>query len=1005
MVALAAVLVLLLHFGWFVKGCVLPFVHRATPYRIEFSAWRCQVLNVVSMDNLVVRQIEPGGCATNVVAEARTLTVRYRLMSLFGSHPVIDAVSAIEPALGLAGATPEPSAHKPAGSAPDIARGTAPHLPPGIPSMPLPLSLGSLHIRNGHLAYTDASGMRVTVRALDLDASHMAPNSVAVLAASAILSLNDDHGVAITRLPVVLTGRFAFGDSAVPTDTHAELKVSNVIGRINSVVLTPMAVHLVLDARQTAPDVVQVERAEVRVDWLDAMLGRVVATGKFDVLHQCASCGVGLDVNPSPLWQALLETNSPIDIAHAGVDASLAFDIRGSEHVYGAAGSVAAKNISFADTVVSAPPDTDIAAVFTARYSDIEQAVDVSALALTATQRGAPVLSVRAESPVHVCWRDQHALTRSLNDHAAINLSLRNFQATQLNSLLDDYGVSIANGIISANATLDVAGQGRHMAVRGSCAVKDIDAAVGKARWRDIDCTAQVDTALDDFRMLSCAKNSVELSLDNEPAGQVAAGGYFDLEGGSNRLALVIAKLRSELLQRLVDPARKNKRLEGLDLTLQMVAKKPDMPRAPQDIELALTVDNRFHARQGDWQRLSLDTRASLLPTVTRLDKFTVTLAPGEWTDNSLDASGAIYLVPTNLASRLTLFSRHFDASILLDTFMPLPTGKQAADSTKGASPDTPADAPPVAHVEKEPPPPSFLRGRDVSLDVRIAELRARDTRIMPLDFDARISNKVLNVVSRDIRPNGGVLDVGFTVNLGVTGFVYAATLATTNMPLKPLINTWVVSRHDKIDGLLASKFTCNGRGVTLPSLKKYFSADLDAWLLDGYLYNAVILDDVGKALHIKALREFEFGEGRVDMIATNGIVTVYSFALQGSLAKMNMRGTVDFDQRISLDMMLELNSQLLAGIVGGKAPSSVNRGTYVAVPVPIPIRGTLKDRTVDVSYADILPQMLKALGTQPVQLIKSMINSIPENKATKSIGDGLKLIQGMIEPKKSSRD
>ena len=249
------------------------------------------------------------------------------------------------------------------------------------------------------------------------------------------------------------------------------------------------------------------------------------------------------------------------------------------------------------------------------------------------------------------------------------------------------------------------------------------------------------------------------------------------------------------------------------------------------------------------------------------------------------------------------------------------------------------------------------------------------------------------------------MIDLGLTANLGVSGYVYAASVTTTNIPLKPYINSFSSVRRDKVDGLLASQWTCQGRGVTLPNLKRNFSADYDAWLLDGYLYHVIILDDVGKALHIKALREFNFGVGHMDITAANGIVTVHSIALQGAPAKLDMRGTVDFDQRLSLDMLLALNSQMVMDLIAGKLTVNTTKGGYTDFPLPIPIRGTLKECNVGVSYADILPGLIKAIGAEPAKLIKGVLDVIPGNKGTKNITDSIKLIEGLFQPKKSSSE
>jgi len=999
---LVLVLAVLVHCRWFITGCVLPCIHRATPFRIELTSWRFRFRVSLAVENLRVRQVSADGRATNLVAEARSLALGFKPFSLWTDHPVFMSVAAVEPALGLAGIEPGPAGKAAAHSTRKIVAGAGAASAVGIPVIPLPVSVGSLSIRDGHVSYQDASGLRVSVRHLRVEATNVVPHGRAVLAASALLMLNNDKDVAVTRLPVAVTGVVVFGDTAIPGDAIASLSISNVVGRAGGIDLSPLACDLRLDARQTG-DTVHVRAGSVRIAWLDALLGNLTATGSFDVLTRTADMGVVLDVNPSPFWQVFLGEHAAVDISKASADAAVAVRARLDTGELDGAGSISVINLQLAPDAGTSPAQTDLDAAFNARFCGMRQTLDITSFRFSAMQSKMPVLSLKAEAPLRFCWSDRAAIQSSLNDQAKISLVLQKLELCQVNALLKGGPARIADGTVSANLVVDVRSLGRRIAARGTLGVENLDALGHSARWRDIDVSASLDAALADYRSLAVPRCVIDLSLDNVPAGQIAAGGSIELDGGSNRIALVVSKLKSEVLQRFIDPERKNRRLEGLDLTLKLLSEKAASPIAPQEIAAGVSIENRFRPGPGEWQRLTFDLQAAAAPEVVRIGKCSLGLSPAAWQDNSLDLVGSIYVVPTNETSELMISSKHFDATTLLDTFMPAPA-KQAASAKRPGHAGTqpPAAGKPSAGTDTEPPPLG-LDGRSLALDIRLDELRAREMRFVPFQLDVRLVTNVVSVATRDLRPNGGVLSFFANVDLGVTGFVYHAESATTNVPLLPIINTIIPERQDTVDGLLASSASLDGRGITLPSAKRHLRARTSAWLLNGYLYHVPILEEVGTALRIDALREFNFGEGRIETEAADGIVTIRTFALQGSAAKLDMRGTVDFDQRVNLDMYVSVNAKLIPAIVGTKIPFSSALGGYVELPMPIPIRGTLKDKTIGVSYKDILPGLLKALGSKPGELLKGVLDAVPQNEVTKGVSDGIKALEGLFSPAKKS--
>jgi len=996
-VMIAILAVAALHSPVIVRSVVVPMVNRNSPVHITLASWRLRIWSSLALEGLRVSEVTPDGTASNIMVDVKSLDVRYNLASLLSRTPQIERIIIDRPVIGLAAreAAP-PAAPAPRPPAPRPPRAEEPSAPAGLPRIPVPLSIGELRIRNARFTYVDHKGTHADISGLNLSAERIGPHRRGVVALDATVAFTDGKDILLSRLPLSLRLDTRLDETVIPSSLALQVAVSNVLGRINNMDVQPLAALFSLYLHRRGPATFDLTQCDASVRWNEALLAYVSITGMIDAARQETINTLVVKVNSSPLWQALLGPHKMLDISGTKVDITLATHARGAEQAVDTRLAATVRNVRVrgADGTELAPLDVDARATtaIDARAGQLA----LPELNIAAAQNQRAFFTARALQPITVFWKG--STRRAAAEKATLEIVLDRFGLGQLNAFMGGGAARINGGVCSARAECDVIEFGKSLAVRGALNIGDLNLRVNEAQWDDLDLTMNYAAEARQMQFIALQRVSAQLASGNVPAGQIAAGGFYDIASGTNRIALAISKLSGGLLQPLLDPKKQNPRLAALEITLQMLTEKADASRIAQQIGLDLAVVNAARRSHDEWDKLALNMHAALRPDLLRLHRCTLRLQPARFTDNELSLTGEVMLAPTNAPSVLALNSQQFDATVLLDTFMPAAAPPAQKSSTKPAQANDASTQPKTAPAEQPEPPPVPVQGRDATVRVRIEELRARELLVMPLYLDAVLKDSQLTLRTPDLRINSGRVNLSADANLGVTGYTYRLALAVTNLPLLPIVNTFAPQRRDTVDGLLAADASLSGQGIRMSNLSQHLRGSISADMLEGRLVNVPVLSPVGRALRLEALENYNFGDGVVRMQILTGIVHVASIALQGPLARVNLRGTATLRQQLDLLMYLALTGKGVTDLFDNKLPFSSQIGRYYEIPWPIPVTGPLTNPKVGVSYNSLLDKFMPMLGLDPRSMLQDVIEKIPTDSLRKEVDSGVKMIRGLFD-------
>ncbi|GEM_PF-1584147 len=1014
---------------WFVKSIALPMVSDQTPYNISLTHWRFRPWSSLAFQGLVVRQKDIPAGRDNTIAEVRAFVARYSLASFLRRHPVLDSIEIDTPVIGLTSVRAQAGPGQPApgagpaaapapGAAPTPAPATTtrkPSRPPALGALALPFTAKTVRISNAEFSYQDNAGMRVQVRDMNLNAHDLGPSQRGTIDFAGTVSYADGKEVAIERLPLTFNAACTLNESIMPKALVSSLAISNVLGRVGTMDLRSLATTVNLSVQSLDAKQFTVERAVAHVDWLDQALAQVLVTGRFNLQQITAEGMINASLRPSPLWQVFVPKKTGLDISSTRADLNLMVNAAEKGQTLTTKGTFNVQDLKL--TPPKASPQgiapMSFAGAFDASLDQRDQTFVLPQLNVNISQRSVQVVSIRTESPVSLSWAPAGTTSRLRDDSARVRLDINQLYLPQLNAFLGNDKTSINDGELSANLVCDIVNRGERIGVQGTIAAENVELRSGKANWRKLTIKSQIVTELEAMSLFNVRKLSAETLLDKNPVGTLAAGGFYDLRAGSNRLALAVAKLSSELVRPLLDPQNKNRRLDGLVMTLQALTENSAPKQSPQNVGINLTIDNPARRTAAEWDSLAWDVNATVSPKEAVINTCTVRVSPAAWQNNQLALKGTVQFKSSATPSQLELSSKQFDATVLLDTFMP---AKKAAGKTElyrnqlpwdldtlyaaGSANDAVPARPVARAIAASEPAAMNLQGRDLNLAVRCDELRARELLLRPLHLDVAVKDNIASLVSREVRLNNGEIRLNASANLAVPGFTYTATALVTNVPLRPLINSFVPEQRNKVDGLLAANLSLRGAGVTKPSLQKALYAQALATVDNGTLLNPIILGEIGRTFHIPSMQSINMADIVAPVAVENGMVKLNDARLDSSSFHATMRGTMDFDQRLDMLVFLGLSGAEIINLCsafGVTMPLTKNVNQIYNLPVPIPVRGTLSKPKVEITYTQFLTDVVKAVGLDPTGVLRGVLDYIPKGQSPK-VDQGIKILEGLFK-------
>ncbi len=970
-VLLAFCSVLLLRSQRFVSAVVLPRISDATGYAVTLDSWRCRPWASLDIGNLVIRQVLPATANTAMVVRVERLSCEYDLFSLFGDTPVINRLVIVNPVIGLAGQT---------GSVLSAAADGRKSSPAGTasgPLPPLPLLVKSLVFSNAFISYTDSSGRRAQLDSFSGSLTNFGPRREGSCTLNGIFRYQDTNSLHLERMPVALVSSFSFRESSLPSACTLLCTATNSAGRAGTLDLAPLSSVLSFSfSKDYRAPILRISSCNVDVLWSNSMLGHLSVTGSLNLVSTDFTVGTRLDIKASPLWQALSGLDNSIDISQSDCTLNLAASHNAETKEVSTRGSLALKSLIIPSNASAGP--LDFSAVFTNTYNFATRTLQLPSLSVFARQSSTSFLRLKTEKPLTLCFDTMMPASVFSGKVTTVSAQLENIGLQQLSPLLKRYGLTFRDGSLSSTVVCDITGTGENVSLRGSLKAQNLDCSYQDAAWRNCDLDGAIAFDITNRQLLTISRCTLNTRLWNQPAGECAAGGFYNLITGSNRLAFAVTGLKSGMIIPLLAPHNSNTFVYGLSISLQALTENRD--RRAQESSAKLIVKNNPAAQPREWDSINLQLKTSLSSSVFSLAQCDLVVAPSPFQQNSLSATGVLYITPENRPGHFDIYSRFFDATGLLNTFMPATREPVIAILSTGKT----------ERIITKEPQPLHLDNRVIQILTRIDHLNVRELEFEPLHVDTLISNNILTVATRNVVINDGTFSLNGSADLGVTGYVYQAIIVCTNLPVMPVMNSLLPGQPETFNGRITSRSSFEGRGITRPNIIRYFIGETDTHLRDGQLRNAPILKQLGDTLRYKALKHLSFEHGRFLAKMKNGIVSIQDSGIDSETIKAGMRGTMSFDKELDMKFMLGMSGSEIMQFISSWVPQDKmsfmpKMTNFYQFPV-IPITGTLDNPHMP-SAEKLFKDVYATVGQSALSVMQTLI----DNKGIDKIKDVFK--------------
>lgn len=308
---------------------------------------------------------------------------------------------------------------------------------------------------------------------------------------------------------------------------------------------------------------------------------------------------------------------------------------------------------------------------------------------------------------------------------------------------------------------------------------------------------------------------SLEAQSGTSPGGSLDAKGSYDLEKKSGGFSFKSVGLNQSALGPLVAPALAPNRLVSVSIDADGSG---TIATGSAEVKTQVRVSN-FVAEDpaGTLPKeplaLGLKLDAGQQAQALTLREATLDLGKTDRAVNQLVLSGAFDFATNNaVPSSLNIRSDGLDLTRLYDLFGGTKTNQTAAVAEK---PATPAGDP------NQEPAPIQLPLRKLDVDVNLAKVFLREVAISNWVAKLKVDGGAVTLDPFKLSLNGAPVESRLAADVGVPGYTYDFAFNASQVPLKPLNNTFELYRKDGLDGQLGAQVSVKGAGITGASLQK----------------------------------------------------------------------------------------------------------------------------------------------------------------------------------------
>ena len=350
--------------------------------------------------------------------------------------------------------------------------------------------------------------------------------------------------------------------------------------------------------------------------------------------------------------------------------------------------------------------------------------------------------------------------------------------------------------------------------ISGTMALTNLVGRFGSNDFRGFATTAAVDVTMTPQKV-QIAKFGGSLSEGGKPGGSFDLTGSYDRSNGAAQITAKLVDFNQNGLRPFLEPVLTDKKLVSLLLTGSLSAQYD--PAGSSDVKGSLVGTNLVvaDAKTGNAlpplsARLAVDV--GLNKQVADLRNLELGLTPTDKGANVLKLTGRVDSSRSNaITGNLKLSADSLDVTRYYDLFADRGTKAPASAPSNSSSPSgTQGEAPPMN-----------LPLTNFTADAAIGRFYLREVAITNLHAAVKIDGGRIVAKPLELVLNGAKIGSSIDLDLGVPGFRYSFDFSAVQVPLAPLVNSFVPERKGQVNGTLTGTGQVAGAGTTGSSLQK----------------------------------------------------------------------------------------------------------------------------------------------------------------------------------------
>ncbi len=535
--------------------------------------------------------------------------------------------------------------------------------------------------------------------------------------------------------------------------------------------------------------------------------------------------------------------------------------------------------------------------------------------------------------------------------------------------------------------------------VTGQLTLADLTAQIGKNSFQNYGSTMDVDASRTS-EQIQIQKLNGALTQNGNAGGDFALTGAFEPANKTVQLSVKLSGFNQDGLRPFLEPLLGGKQL--VSIAVNGNASIQFAPNTSSGIKADLQVTNlvvddpkgQFPATPLAAQ-LQIDT--SLEKQSADIHQFQIGLTPTGRARNRIQLQGRVdFSQPKAIQGNLKLSSDGLDLTRYYDLFAGGP-------KTSGKTVPTTPPAKPASTPANQEPPPMNLPLHNFTLAMDIGQLYLHEVAITNFQTTLKMDGGRVLVNPFELVLNGAPVDATADLDLGVPGYKYKLTFNAVQVPLTPLVDTFMPDRQGQLGGTLTASTQITGTGTTGADLQQNLSGQFDVGVTNLNLSVVNVHSQILKSLvnvvatipqllsnpetAIFSLLNRVTGQGSGGLMnqlqqspietitaqgrAGNGQINLQSAFVQSAAFEADATGTIALapvltNSTINIPITILL-SRSIAGQLNLAAANNA-AGEYVPLPQFLTMKRTLGDPKADINKLALVGLTVQSVGNSLIK-------------------------------------